>query len=101
ASSAARFIDKMVLSTNWPIPILRNAVSTFLASGGRRIFSRAFPKKPFSTESLPEAFFAPIVRASLRPLTISPLLRFPNDDPDPAVLPERFFLTLFHRSLID
>ena len=75
ASSAARFIERMALSTMLPIPALRSAVSTFLASGGMRTLMAALAKKPSGRESLFELLVAPTVRASFKPAIISSLER--------------------------
>src|SRR5215213_2121059 len=74
ASSAARFIDKIALSTSLPIPAVRRAVSTFFASGGINTLIAALAKKPSTADNLLALFCAPTDNASFKPATISSLL---------------------------
>src|SRR5688500_13670240 len=74
ASSAARFIDKIALSTSLPIPAVRSAVSTFFASGGINTLMAAFAKKPSAADNLLALFFAPTDNASFKPDTSSSLV---------------------------
>ncbi|MNV65268.1 hypothetical protein D3C71_1579570 [compost metagenome] len=57
--------------------MLRNVFSTFCASGGKRIFTAAFPKKPSFAERRSVPLDIPISRASLIPKPISDVLGVP------------------------
>ena len=100
ASSAARFMERMALSTCLPNPILRKVFSAFCASAGINILMAASLKKPSIAEILLVPFSVPTFKASFNPLIISSLLNadFPPDIPSilsTEVLPEESFFVAF------
>src|SRR5690606_25246065 len=83
ASSAARFMESIALSTTPPKPKLRSVLSTFWASGGISTLIIALPKNPLAVFRRLPAFFAPISSACRRAATISVLDRLLRDVPLP------------------
>ncbi|MNY15239.1 hypothetical protein D3C86_1484420 [compost metagenome] len=77
ALSAALFKLTITLSASLPIPKLRKVLSTFWASGGKRIFTAILPRKPSFAERRSAPLEVPISSASLIPIPISRVLGVP------------------------
>jgi hypothetical protein len=93
ASSAARFMERIALSTKAPAPTERRVLSTFFASAGIRIFIAASLKKPSVRLSFLLVLSVATRSASLSPLTISVLLK-PAPVPPDVVLPVFTFVRI-------
>ena len=67
ASSAARFSTFKPSSARELNPILLNPASTFRNSGGKRIFTASFLKKPSVAVSFVTCLVIPLFKASRKP----------------------------------